>query len=327
MSFAVLHMKKIKTNGVKGIQFHNQRERESKTNPDIDTSKTHLNYDLCNPENIDFNKKVNEIIKNNVFTNRAIRKDAVVLCNFILTSDKAFFDNLTEQEEKQFFKKAYDFFIERYGHEKIVAAVVHRDEKTPHMHLSLVPVTEDNKLSAKRMFDRKELKSLQDDFPKYMTSSGFPLERGVDAEGENKHIETQRLKAMELDKIIKKKNEQIAQMQKYATDLQKHIQKLNFEVEEKEKYIKALIEEKNNLHYLLNTSKIDFQDLDNPKYGSGKIEAKKADLVGQKGNPESEPVEKTKKQSVKARLNDIKSNRSSTAWNKNSRDKKNFRNR
>lgn len=81
-----------------------------------------------------------------------------------------------------------------------MAANVHLDEKTPHMHLSLVPVTKDNRLSAKSLFDRKELRSLQDDFPKFIKEHGFDLERGIDAEGKNKHIETQKLKAMELEK-------------------------------------------------------------------------------------------------------------------------------
>lgn len=203
MSFAVLHMQKFKKAGVKGIQFHNQRERESKTNPDIDKDKSSLNYDIHNLKPINYNDTVKDIIKNNVVTNRAIRKDAVVMCNFIISSDKNFFENLNQDQQKDFFKKSYDFFKERYGKEKIIAAPVHVDEKTPHMHLSLVPVTEDNKLSAKRLFDRNELRALQDDFPKYMQSQGFDLKRGIDAEGKNKHIETKKLKLMELENKLK----------------------------------------------------------------------------------------------------------------------------
>ena len=48
MSYLICHMQKIKMPGLKGIQFHNQRERESKTNPDIEKEKSHLNYDLYN---------------------------------------------------------------------------------------------------------------------------------------------------------------------------------------------------------------------------------------------------------------------------------------
>ncbi|MFY0161902.1 plasmid recombination protein, partial [Bacillus cytotoxicus] len=41
MSFAVVRMQKMKSHDLKGIQFHNQRERESKTNPDIDKTRSH----------------------------------------------------------------------------------------------------------------------------------------------------------------------------------------------------------------------------------------------------------------------------------------------
>ena len=44
MSFAVVRMQKMKSHDLKGIQFHNQRERESKTNEDIDPDRTHKNY-------------------------------------------------------------------------------------------------------------------------------------------------------------------------------------------------------------------------------------------------------------------------------------------
>ena len=203
MSFAVVHMQKFKVAAVKGIQFHNQRERDSKTNPDIDKSKTNLNYDLHNSKPIDYNQTVKTVISENVITDRAIRKDAVVMCNFVVTSDKNFFDNLTDQEQSKFFEKSYDFFKNRYGEEKIISANVHLDETTPHMHLSLVPVTENNRLSAKSLFDRKELRSIQDDFPKYIQEQGFDLKRGIDAEGKNKHIETQKFKAMEIENKIK----------------------------------------------------------------------------------------------------------------------------
>lgn len=194
-------MQKFKNAGVKGIQFHNQREREIKTNMDIDKSKTHLNYDLINDDQVDYNFKIKELIKSKVETKRAIRKDAVVMCNFIISSDKAFFDELSDLEQKRFFYTAYDFFKKRYG-ENVIAAPVHLDEKTPHMHLSLVPITEDKKLAAKRLFDRKELRLLQDELPKYLQTNGFDLKRGIDAEGKNKHIETQRFKAMQLEKDI-----------------------------------------------------------------------------------------------------------------------------
>ena len=48
MSYAVCRMQKVKSAGLKGMQFHNQRERKSRTNDDIDHERTRENYDLKN---------------------------------------------------------------------------------------------------------------------------------------------------------------------------------------------------------------------------------------------------------------------------------------
>ncbi|MCU5601541.1 MobV family relaxase [Bacillus sp. FSL M7-1020] len=197
MSFAICRMQKFKMRDVKGIQIHNQREKESHTNPDIEKEQSHLNYDLHNDQYIDYLRTVKEKIEQNVETNRAIRKDAVVMCEFIVTSDRDFFERLSEDNpeyQKEFFEEAYSFLKERYGEQNIIHAAVHLDEKTPHMHVGMVPVTEEKKLSAKQIFNRKELVSLQDDFHAHMVEKGFNLKRGVSSD--KKHIETTRLKAL-----------------------------------------------------------------------------------------------------------------------------------
>ncbi|SFD34830.1 Plasmid recombination enzyme [Bacillus sp. OV194] len=64
-------------------------------------------------------------------TTRKIQIDAGMLCSFLITLDKPFFDSLTADEEKRFFKESLAFFQDRYGTENIVYATVHKDEKTP----------------------------------------------------------------------------------------------------------------------------------------------------------------------------------------------------
>ncbi|KAB2190932.1 plasmid recombination protein, partial [Staphylococcus epidermidis] len=63
MSYAGCRMQKVKSAGLKGMQFHNQRERKSRTNDDIDHERTRENYDLKNDKNIDYNERVKEIIE------------------------------------------------------------------------------------------------------------------------------------------------------------------------------------------------------------------------------------------------------------------------
>src|SRR3954468_21763300 len=92
MSFGICRMEKMKSHDLKGMQFHNQRERESKTNPDIDQDRSQLNYDLVNQEKIDYNKQVKEIIESQKTGTRKTRKDAVLVNELLITSDRAFFD-------------------------------------------------------------------------------------------------------------------------------------------------------------------------------------------------------------------------------------------
>jgi DNA repair exonuclease SbcCD ATPase subunit len=219
MSFAVLHMQKLKSPAIKGMQIHNQREKESHTNPDIDGSKTHLNYDFVNQSNIDYNEKINKRIQEGVTTGKAIRKDAVKLASFLVTSDKEFFDRLPEREEKRFFESAYEFFCEKYGEKNIAYATVHKDEKTPHMHVGFVPITEDGRLSAKDFFGKKQqLVKLQDEFHEHMREAGFDVERGVSSD--RKHIETAKYKALTFQQM-----EREAQA-KYERTME-HIQKID----------------------------------------------------------------------------------------------------
>lgn len=200
MSFAVVRMQKMKSPDLKGMQFHNQRERESRTNPDIDPDRAHLNYDLLHREKIDYNKHVKEIIESQKVSERKTRKDAVLVNELLVTSDRKFFDGLDPAEQKRFFEESHNLFSERYGKQNIAYATVHNDEKTPHMHLGVVPMR-DGKLQGKNVFNRQELQWMQEEFPKHMQSLGFEVERGIASD--RKHIEMSRFKALALNEEIK----------------------------------------------------------------------------------------------------------------------------
>lgn len=214
LSYAVVRMAKMKSHDLKGIQFHNQRERESRTNPDIDKEKTKDNYDLINTENIDYNERVKEIIESQKTGTRKTRKDAVLVNELIVTSDRDFFDRLTPGEEAQFFAKSAEFFSERYGTQNIAYATVHKDEHTPHMHVGVVPMR-DGKLQGKNVFNRQELLWLQDEFPKHMQKKGFDVERG-ERGSEREHLTTAAFK-------LEKTKEQLSELENKTTLLEKDL--------------------------------------------------------------------------------------------------------
>lgn len=200
MSFAVVRMQKMKSHDLKGIQFHNQRERESKTNPDIDKTRSHENYDLVNDEPIDYNERVKEIIESQKTGIRKTRKDAVLVNELLVTSGREFFEGLDSAEQKRFFEESFKLFSERYGEQNIAYATVHHDEKTPHLHIGVVPMR-DGKLQGKNVFNRQELIWIQDKFPEHMQKLGFDLERGEKG-SKREHIETQTFKKQTLEKEI-----------------------------------------------------------------------------------------------------------------------------
>src|SRR5699024_5874463 len=100
MSYAVCRMQKVKSAGLKGMQFHNQRERESRTNEDIDRERTHENYDLQNDENINNNERVKYRINSQKKSTRKTRKDAVLVNKILVTSDRDFLERLDPGKKK-----------------------------------------------------------------------------------------------------------------------------------------------------------------------------------------------------------------------------------
>ena len=152
MSYCVARMEKMKSDNLVGIGNHNQRRFSNHSNKDIDGSKSHLNYDILDKVK-SYKTDIEGYINANKSSKRAVRKDAVLVCEWIITSDSDFFESMSPADTREYFQTAIDFFAERYGSKNLMYAQVHLDERTPHMHLGIVPFDKDNKLTAKTMFD------------------------------------------------------------------------------------------------------------------------------------------------------------------------------
>ena len=236
MSMCAVNMQKYGAGSLGGLQSHNQREHESKKNHEIDPERSYLNHDLLNCENINYQAAVKKRIAA-LNLKKAVRKDAVVYCSFIVSSDRDFFEllaykehvrrenqdtavaiglrepsdfDLRDQDYKddcmavatdRFFKEAVKFFQRRYGKENIVNATVHLDEPgAPHMHLGLVPVI-DGRLSAKKLFTPETLRKLQTDFAAEVGDK-FGLQRG--REGSTaKHLDEVTFKLQKRQEALK----------------------------------------------------------------------------------------------------------------------------
>lgn len=177
--YAILRFAKYKGPEIGHIESHNERTKEKyASNPDIDTSRSHLNFHLVSPKR----KYRAEAEKQIAEAGCRTRSDSVRVVEALITASPEFFKGKKKSEVKAYFTVALDFIQKHQLKDTIISAVVHMDEKTPHMHLCFVPLTEDKRLSAKEIVgNKKKLTWWQDEFWKHMVGKYPDLERGESA--------------------------------------------------------------------------------------------------------------------------------------------------
>ena len=189
MAYAILRFAKRKGGAAQAIAAHNERTKEAyASNPDIDKSRTVQNYHLIAPR-WSYGQEIRHRIS---MAGCRVRKDSVKFVDTLVTVSPEF-ARVHEAEMPEYFNRAFGFLKERIGEENIISAVVHMDEKTPHLHLCFVPLTKDNRLSAKEILgNKKTMIQWQDDFYACMAERWPELERGTPAvETKRKHLTPQ----------------------------------------------------------------------------------------------------------------------------------------
>lgn len=193
--YAILRFAKHQGYPAKMIEDHHERHKETyASNPDIDLSRTSENFHIITP----MQKYYAEIQQRITAAQCRTRKDSVRFVDTLIAASPEFFEGKTKKEVLSYYTHACRFMEERVGKQNIISAVVHMDEKTPHMHLVFVPLTSDNRLSARDIIgNRKQLIAWQDDFWKHMSQRYPQLERGESAsETGRTHIPTRLFKEM-----------------------------------------------------------------------------------------------------------------------------------
>ena len=177
--FAILRFAKYKGPEISNIEGHNERTKEKyASNPDIDPTRTYLNFHLVEPQGR-YRKLAEQQIKE---AGCRTRSDSVRLVEALVTATPDFFKGKKKSEVRAYFQEALDFIQQHQAPKTIISAAVHLDEETPHMHLSFVPLTEDKRLSAKEIVgNKKKLTQWQDRFWEHMVKKYPDLERGESA--------------------------------------------------------------------------------------------------------------------------------------------------
>ena len=225
MSYAIIRNENHKMNAVPLLERHNERLNKNYSNKDIDLSRSSENYHLKQIQTATYQQEFERIrtrqqLKGNLRLQG--KKQSTVMCEFVITSDKEFFDRLGTDRTKQFFKDAYKFVTAKVGGEQyVISAVVHMDEATPHMHVAYIPVINgrDRKgVPCKRINcsefwkGRDSYSKLQDEYYDFITSRGYDLERGVKGSTAG-HLSVAEYK-------LKKSSEQLAEVKEQISEIE-----------------------------------------------------------------------------------------------------------
>lgn len=149
----LIAMKSTKCESLEAVGKELDRRAHTYAN-DVDQSGRHVGY-LCRagdespvPLEQAIERRMGELN-----TKRKIRDNQVRAMGFIVSTNEALPDDETA---KEFLDRSVQWFGARYGYENLLAAQIHLDEGTPHVHIWIAPVIhgEDgyDRLCAKELF-------------------------------------------------------------------------------------------------------------------------------------------------------------------------------
>jgi len=194
MGKLVFNIRKHKGNGgAIGNHIDRVKGMES-TYKNADPKRLHLNKKYAINKFCDM--KLSEAIKLRIQEGykgkRKIRFDAVKSLGVVLTGSHEEMKKIFSNPKKRtaWLEKSYFFLVENFGEENIMRLDLHLDEKTPHLHAILVPLTDDGRLSAREvMGNKKRLKELRKSYAEKM--KGLNLEYGIERTSEEKATSTE----------------------------------------------------------------------------------------------------------------------------------------
>lgn len=206
MSYTVLHLEKAKGND-SGMSAHIERTVHPKN---ADASRTHLNKEMiAYPEGIKNRTSAIQYRLDNANLKRKIGTNQVRAIRIMLSGTHETMKIIEKNKQlDNWCKDNLDWIKETFGEDNLVSAVLHMDEKTPHIHATIVPIVtgerrkakkennpqiykkkspNGNRLCADDIMARNKLKHYQNTYAIAMAKYG--LRRGIEG-SEAKHIST-----------------------------------------------------------------------------------------------------------------------------------------
>lgn len=318
MSYSIFRVQGIKTlSDLRGIGKHNA-DRVSDTNLDIDKDKSSENIELVKCDSylkrfseitLDMRGEHNERMKTTRSDRRKTFEQAIdgakndVACEFLFTSDEEFFEGKSKAEIQAWAQDSLEFVTDEIGlsHDKIIHASVHMDEKTPHLHIVAVPLTEiydgrrkeDILTISRHQFIRTkdDLSSLQDKYNERMNERGYVLERGTPKEIRHQKVQAFKEQTHYHEKAAVQAKQSVKELEGKKTNLELSISNRKSEIDDLKKeitHVKKIedmdFKEKGTLFNLKQPKSVElsFEDFENLKTLAKSSETLKRENEGYK---------------------------------------------
>jgi cell division protein FtsB len=270
MGYVVLHFNKAKGSSEARMTAHIERRVKPKN---ADPEKTHLNRELIEfPSGVTNRTQAIQFRIKTAGIFRKITPDQVrVIRVNVSGSHKDMKRIVSEGRIDEWCKDNLEYFRQEFGEKNIVSAVLHMDEKTPHIHIALVPIVTGKRRKAKEDAEEKDIirlcaddvltkakmKGYQDSYAVAMSKYG--LKRGIEG-SKAKHRTTQeyyrdtfeqtQVLREEIDELqvrkeegieaVKRLQEKEAQERQRLAALQKEANEKQTEVDNKKKQLRQV---------------------------------------------------------------------------------------
>lgn len=168
-STVALHIKKKKRQQMNAQQKHDERDdekykKQKHKNTNIDKSRTHLNK-VLHREDGTYVERFDRVIEEKYKGKQKVRSNAVTMVEITINLGGGIAERPME-EQNEVLTNMYEYLKDKYP--EVIGAVIHNDETNPGLHMSIVPLTSDGRLSAKEIFSRGKLRYLQKDSLEYI---------------------------------------------------------------------------------------------------------------------------------------------------------------
>ncbi|WP_151671434.1 MobV family relaxase [Nitrincola schmidtii] len=176
---AIMRTQKLKTfSQITGAGKHIQRLQHT---PNADPERLHLNRQLKGTGDLtaDVRNYLNQHIEVRHKNGKPkIRNNAVLCVEQVLTASNEYFQDDPNNERLRKWIDAQMQYIEKKWGDNAVSVVLHNDERSPHLHVHIVPIV-NGKLNARALIGGKsdEMSLMQDEYADAMKPLG--LTRGI----------------------------------------------------------------------------------------------------------------------------------------------------